>query len=260
MAAGALARPGAVAQLGGALVAFCLLSSATYLVNDVRDLRADREHPRKRLRPIAAGELSPGRALRLALLLALAGLALSLAVRPLLALVSLSYLGLTLSYSFVWREVMVADVVVVAMGFLLRAAAGGAAVGVRLSSSFLIVTSACALFLVLGKRYGELCEGRSQATTRATLRRYSRRVLRRLLVGAGAVACLAYAHWAFSRPELGPWLELSVLPFVMWLARYSRVAEARGATPEELILRDRALILLGISWAIVFVTGLYVAP
>jgi decaprenyl-phosphate phosphoribosyltransferase len=247
-------------EVFGALVAFCLLSSATYLINDVRDRDGDRLHPRKRFRPIAAGELSPERALRIAALLALAGFALALAIRPALGAVAVCYLTLTLSYSLVWRAVTIADIVMVAAGFLVRAAAGGAAADVRLSGSFLVVTSACALFLVVGKRYAELSDRGARVAARRTLRRYSPQMLRRVLVGAAAVGCIAYAKWAFTRPELGPWIELSLMPFALWLGRYAMMlGSGAGEAPEELILRDPVLLALGGLWGILFVTGLYAA-
>lgn len=258
-AAGALTRADAVLAVAGALIAFCMLASATYLFNDVRDRASDRRHPRKRFRPIAAGQLSPTRALKLAGGLALGGILLSLAVRPALAAVAVSYLLLTLSYSMVWRDVVVADIAIVAAGFLVRAAAGGVAVDVPLSTSFLTVTSACALFLVVGKRYGELREQR-MAPTRVTLRRYSPRVLRALLLAAGAIGCLAYLRWALTHPSAGPWIALSAFPFAAWLGRYWLILlRGGGETPEALILGDRVLLLLGGVWAALFVVGLYVA-
>lgn len=258
-AAGALARPGAVIAVSGAIVAFCLLASATYLVNDVRDRDVDRRHPRKRFRPIAARELSPPRALKIATGLALGGVALCLAIRPPLAAVAVCYLLLTLSYSMVWRDVVVADIAIVAAGFLVRAAAGGVAADVRLSTSFLTVTSACAVFLVVGKRFGELRE-RRPAATRLTLERYSPRVLGALLLAAGAVGCAAYARWAIARPSVGPWIELSVAPFAAWLARYwTLLRDGGGEAPEALILGDRTLLLLSAVWAALFAVGVYAA-
>jgi decaprenyl-phosphate phosphoribosyltransferase len=257
-AAGALTRPGVVPQVIGAFVAFCMLSSATYLVNDVRDRDQDRRHPRKRHRPIAAGQLRPRGALRIAALMAVAGIALSLAVQPALGVVAVCYLALTTGYSIWWRRVVVLDIVAIAGGFLLRAIAGGVAVDVPLSRSFLAVTAACALFLVAGKRYAELTAGGARSATRATLRRYSRPLLRRLLVGAAALGCLAYARWAFARPAPGPWFELSMVPFVMWLGRYAMILDTgAGEAPEELILRDPGLLALGALWALLFVGGVY---
>jgi decaprenyl-phosphate phosphoribosyltransferase len=248
-AAGALTRPAVAGAVFVALIAFCLLSSATYLVNDVRDAERDRRHPRKRFRPVAAGELSPARALRIAAIMAALGL------------VAVGYLALTTSYSFWWRHVVVADIVAIAGGFVLRAVAGGVAAGVPLSRSFLGVTSACALFLVAGKRYAELTGARERSLTRVTLGKYSRRLLRWLMLAAAALACLAYLRWAFTRPQFGPWVELSSLPFVMWLGRYLiMLAAGYGEAPEELILRDPGLLALGAAWAALFVAGIYVAP
>lgn len=256
-AAGVLTRGSADARVCGAFVAFCLLASATYLVNDVRDSDSDRQHPLKRFRPVAAGELAPSRALWAAGVLAVSGVCLSLAVRPVLAVVAVCYVALTLSYSLIWREVVVADIAVVAAGFLVRAAAGGIAADVRLSRSFLIVTSACALFLVAGKRYAEARE-RDHRRARRTLRRYSRRSLRLVVLAAAAVGAIAYACWAFTRSAPGPWIPLSLVPFVLWLGRYAgALGSGAGDAPEELILRDRGLLLTGAAWTVLFMIGLY---
>lgn len=260
-AAGALARPGVVAVVIAALVAFCLLSSAAYLVNDVRDREQDRRHPRKSRRPIAAGELPPRRALRVAAILAVVGLAISLAVRPSLAAAAACYLALTTSYSLWWRQIAVLDIVAVTGGFLLRAVAGGAAADVPLSRAFLVVSTACALFVVAGKRYAELVTAERAGTrARPTLRRYSARSLRRLMAAAGALGCIAYAQWSFARPYGWPWLALSLLPFALWLARYSMLVDAgSGEAPEDLILHDRTLLALGAVWLALFAGGIYVA-
>jgi decaprenyl-phosphate phosphoribosyltransferase len=257
-AAGALTRPAVVTEILGAFVAFCALSSATYLLNDVRDRELDRRHPVKRSRPVAAGELTPRGALRIGAAMGLFGLALSALVQPRLAVVAVCYLVLTTSYSILWRRVAIADIVAIAGGFVLRAAAGGAATNVPLSRSFLIVTSACALFLVAGKRYAELTAAGTRRATRATLRRYSRRLLRRLIGGAAALGCVAYARWAFWRSGVGPWFELSMIPFVLWLGRYAVLLGAgAGESPEELILGDRSLVALGGIWLILLIGGVY---
>jgi len=257
-AAGVIGQPGVVAEVALAFVAFCLLSSATYLVNDVRDREQDRRHPRKRTRPVAAGELSPQAAVAAAATIALLGLALAAAVRPGLAAVGLGYVVLTASYSLWLRDVVVADIVAIAAGFLLRAAAGAAATGVPLSRWFLLVTSSCAVFLVAGKRYAELGDGGVGAATRSALRGYSRGSLRLLLAAMAVLAGVAYAGWAFTRPEHGPWYELSMIPFVLWLARYAALlGQGAGQAPEELILRDRGLLVLGAVWTALFVGGVY---
>ena len=257
-AAGVLDRPSVMARVGAALLAFSLLSSATYLVNDVRDRDQDRLHPRKRRRPIAAGELSVHGALRIAALLAALGLAAAVALGAVFAAVALVYLALTTSYSLLWRRVAFMDMLAIAAGFVVRAIAGGVAAGVPLSRSFLLVTSACAMFIVIGKRYAELAEAGARARARPTLRRYSGPLLRRLLLGSAIVGSVAYARWAFSRPDFGPWFELSMVPFVIWLGRYGMMLGAgAGQAPEDLILRDRMLLALSAIWAVLFVGGVY---
>jgi len=258
-AAGVITRvPVATSVLAGA-VAFCMLSSATYLLNDVRDLPHDRHHPRKRARPIASGALSARSALTIAAILAVAGLALAAAVRLELAAVGCGYLALTASYSLWWRRVVVVDILAIAAGFVLRAAAGGAATDVALSRWFLVVTSCGAIFVVAGKRYSELFGEARGHLTRATLRRYSAGALRAILFLAAAGAIGAYGIWAFRRPEHGPWYEITIVAVVMWLARYAQlIGRGRGEAPEELILRDRALLLLTIAWTALFLAGVYV--
>lgn len=256
--AGALSRPGAAPALLGAFIAFCLISSATYLINDVRDLASDRAHPRKRRRPVAAGELSVPVALAAAAGLTLAAVLVAAAISATLVLVVLGYLALTLSYTLLWREVVIMDLLLIACGFVFRAVAGGAAVAVSLSSAFLVVTSACALFLIAGKRLAELAG--SAGATRGTLERYSPRALRLVLTGSATLGCLAYASWSIGRPGSGPWLVLSLLPFGLWLARYSGLARAgAGESPEELVLADTGLIVLSLIWTLLFVLGIYAA-
>jgi decaprenyl-phosphate phosphoribosyltransferase len=256
VAGGALTRSTAVREVFGAFVAFCLLSSATYLVNDVRDRQQDRLHPTKRIRPIAAGQLSPQGALRLARALAGVGLVLAVLIRPALAAVGVAYLAMTLSYSLWWRRIPVLDIAAVAYGFVLRAIAGGAATGITPSRSFLLVTYACALFVVVGKRYAELFRG--CGATRRTLRHYSPEALRRLLAASAVLGCIAYARWASARTEHELWLELSLLPFAMWLHRYATLIGAgAGEAPEELVLADRSLLALACLWALLFVGDIY---
>lgn len=258
-AAGVVERPLVVAQLVGAFFALCLLSSATYLVNDVRDREQDRLHPRKRLRPIAAGELTPRAALSWAAWLATLGIVLASVVRPGLGAVAVVYLLLTASYSLWLRRVAVADILAIAAGFVLRAIAGGVATDIYLSRWFVIVTACFAIFLVTAKRYAELREQTDGAPERPTLRRYSLGGLRLVLLGSAGLGCAAYAGWAFTRPAHVLWYALSIVALVLWLARYARLIGAgAGQAPEELILRDRPLLAIGIAWGLLFLGGVYV--
>jgi decaprenyl-phosphate phosphoribosyltransferase len=258
-AAGWIDRPAIAAQATGAFLVLCLLSSATYLVNDVRDREQDRLHPRKRSRPVAAGEISPRAALRVAAVLAFVGIASATAITPGLGAVACGYLALTMSYSLWLRRVVVLDILAIAAGFILRAIAGGVATDIYLSRWFVIVTACCAIYLVAGKRYAELREHAGSGPVRATLRRYSSRSLRMTLLAAGSVAAVAYTGWAFTRPSHLVWYGLSITPLLGWLIRYAiLIGAGAGQAPEELILRDRTLLGLSFAWAFLFLGGVYV--
>jgi decaprenyl-phosphate phosphoribosyltransferase len=255
-------QPRVAAEVAGAFLVLCMLASATYLVNDVRDREQDRLHPTKRGRPVAAGELSPRAALRAAAVLAFLGVAGATAITPGLGAVALGYLALTASYSLWWRRVVVLDILAIAAGFALRALAGGVASDVYLSRWFVIVAGSGAIFLVAAKRYAELREhdgrGGGRGPVRATLRRYSGDSLRLTLVGAAGIAGIAYVSWAFTRPAHLVWYGVSIAPFLLWLARYATLVGAgAGQAPEELILRDRTLLALSLAWAMLFIGGVY---
>jgi decaprenyl-phosphate phosphoribosyltransferase len=236
-----------------------MVSSATYLLNDVRDRDQDRQHPRKRLRPVAAGELSVGAALRFAGLLAVSGIVLASVIKPGLGVVVGGYLVLTAGYSVWLRRVVVVDILVIAAGFVLRAVAGGVATDIYLSRWFVIVTACCAIFLVAAKRYAELRAPGDSAPARATLRRYRSWQLRFTLIAAASIAVVAYASWAFTRPNHLLWYGLSIVPLALWLVRYSAlIGDGGGQAPEDLILGDRALLVLGVVWGALFIGGVYV--
>jgi decaprenyl-phosphate phosphoribosyltransferase len=257
-AAGWIDRPAIALEAAGALVVLCMISSATYLVNDVRDREQDRRHPRKRLRPVAAGELSPRTALWTAAALAVLGITLASAIAPDLAALACGYLALTASYSLWLRRVVVLDILVVAAGFVIRALAGGVATDIYLSRWFVIVTACCAIFLVTAKRYAELRAHSGLAPARVTLRRYSPGRLRVTLAASATAAAVAYTSWAFTRPDHIAWYGLSIAPLVLWLARYSTlIGGGAGQAPEELILRDRLLLALGLAWSALFLGGVY---
>lgn len=261
-AAGILTHPDVAGKVVAAFACFCMLSSSTYMLNDVHDREEDRRDPTRRNRPIAAGELSVRVAVAAALALAVGGLALAAAVHPALAAVGAGYLALTASYTLWLRSVAVADIAAVAGGFVLRALAGGAATSVPLSRWFMLVTSFGALFVVTGKRYAELTGGKRANVMRASLSAYSERYLRFVLGLAATVTTTGYCLWAFQRAHSAKlsWYELTVIPFVLWLLRYALLLDGgEGRAPEELVLRDRFLLSVSAAWLAVFVTGVYVA-
>jgi decaprenyl-phosphate phosphoribosyltransferase len=256
-----------------AVVAFCLASSAGYLVNDVCDVTADRQHPVKSARPVAAGRLGMRTAVGAAVVLAAAGLGVSvLTGQPRLVAVVAVYLGLTLSYSLGAKQIAVIELAIVSAGFLLRAIAGGVATDIRLSSWFLLVASFGSLFMVAGKRYSEMTtRARSDAsddaaaavaaTDRSALPTssaigYSASYLRFVWSVSAGATLFAYAMWAFDSdlPHTEPsWAQISVAPFVLALLRYAvDIDRGKAEQPEEIVLNDHVLQVLGLAWLITF--------
>lgn len=260
-AAGVLTNQHVAVDVAAAFVSFCLLSSAGYLINDVHDRHEDALHPRRRRRPIAAGEVSVRLALSTAALLTVAGLALAFSIRPLLGATGAGYLLLTASYSMWLRNVAVADIAIVAACFVLRALAGGAATGIPVSRWFVMVTSFGALFLVAGKRYAELRNRGEDGGTRSTLTAYTEDYLRFVMFLAASVTTVAYCLWAFQGHGSDgiTWYEITVAPFVLWLLRYGLLLhEGHGEAPEDVLLHDRFLLSMSGAWVGVFACAVYV--
>ena len=266
-AAGALGHDDVPGRVGLACFAFCLLSAGIYAVNDSRDAAEDRRHPRKRFRPVAAGELEPREAVILGAGWLLVGLVLCFSIRPLLALVGAGYVALTLSYTFVWRHIVVLDIVAVAGGFLLRALAGGVAAPVTLSRWFVLVVASAAVFVAAGKRQAELLRTSGDPAApgvgaRRVLRRYSFGGLRLLFAGSCGCALFAYSVWAFELPDVDgvPWRLLTAIPFTACLLRYGAlVRNGAGEAPEEVLLSDRWLAGGGIAWLVLFALSVHAA-
>jgi decaprenyl-phosphate phosphoribosyltransferase len=261
-AAGVLTHPKPLARTLAAFVCFCLAASGTYFWNDLADREADRRHPRKRRRPIAAGQITSAGATAAAAVLLVAAIALALAVAPRLCLVVALYVVLTVAYSSWLKAVPVVDLAAVAGGFILRTVAGGAATDVAISHWFLIVTSFGSLFMVAGKRHAEhLHLGDDRASHRATLDVYSLNFLGYVRSMSSAVAIAAYCLWAFEKSAaVGTqiFFELSIIPFVIAILVYAlRLDNGEGGEPEELVLRDPVLRVFGIAWVVLFALGVY---
>jgi decaprenyl-phosphate phosphoribosyltransferase len=261
-AAGVLTHGHVLGDVALAFVAFCLVSSGTYLLNDSRDVEADRLHPRKRFRPIAAGVVPIGLAVGLAVVLIAAGLAVAALVRVELLIVVAGYITLTTSYTLWLKHVEVVDIVAIASGFIMRAVAGGAAANVPLSRWFIIVASFGSLFIVAGKRHGEHIDlGEEGGAVRATLAAYSRDYLKYVWTMASGVTIAAYCLWAFEMAPKGsnvPLYELSIVPFVTFMLRYAMLLEAgHGEAPEDVVLGDRILVALAAVWIALFGAGVY---
>ena len=261
-AAGVLGDPTALYRTAIAFVCFCLAASGTYFLNDALDVEADRRHPTKRFRPVAAGEVSVRTAITGGIVLVIASIVLSFAARWQLSLVVGGYLLQTILYSLWLKHEAVLDLACVASGFVLRTIAGGVAVGVAISPWFLIVAGSASLFMVAGKRYAELLElGDDAGRIRLTLAMYSREFLSYVRAVASSVTILAYCLWAFEKSsDVGNpvWFELSIVPFVLGILRYALLLEqGRGGAPEELVLADRVLLAMGAIWALFFALAVH---
>lgn len=246
-----------------AFVAMCLASSGTYYWNDIHDVEADRRHPTKRNRPIASGAVSLPVARVVGTLLLVGGVATGLVLDVQLGVVVVGYLVLTSLYSTVLKHVAVVDLVAVSAGFVMRAIAGAVVIDIPLSQWFLLCTSFGSLFIVTGKRYAELREmGDTAGETRRSLEEYTPGFLRIVLSVSVGATLISYCTWAFEHmaltPSSWPFHELSIVPMVTALLRYTLVLEqGHGSAPEEVFVADRALQVSGLVWVVLFGLGVY---
>ncbi|MDA0578200.1 MAG: decaprenyl-phosphate phosphoribosyltransferase [Verrucomicrobia bacterium] len=233
-----------------AALLFCLASSGVYLLNDVRDIAADRAHPRKRNRPIAAGRLTPVFSLSLALLLLAAGLSGAYLLAPAFALVMCAYLIIQLLYSLGLKHVALLDVFVIAAGFVLRAIAGAVVLSVTISPWLLLCTFLLALFLALCKRRQEkLVVAELGHESRRSLEGYNERVLDLFIAIAAGATIVAYAIYTMSDAtvaKFGTHYLGFTIPFVIFgVFRYLDLAYRlqRGERPEMVLLTDIPILL-----------------
>ena len=247
-----------------AFALFCALSGAVYLFNDVADRDQDRLHPQKRLRPVASGALGTRPALGIAAGLLVGSLALGFLLSRGFGVVALAYAVLLLAYSAWLKHVVIVDVLVVAIGFVLRAVAGALAIGVAISGWLLICTILLALFLALGKRRHELLAlGAEAGRHRPILAEYSAGLLDQMIAVVTASTVTAYALYTMSpetvakfRTQLLP----ATLPFVLYgIFRYLYLLYRRrlGGNPSELFLNDRALLVNTLLWMLAVLLIIY---
>ncbi|MHB1533273.1 MAG: decaprenyl-phosphate phosphoribosyltransferase [Acidimicrobiales bacterium] len=264
-AAGVLTHATALGRTLLAFVVFCVVASGTYFLNDSTDAEADRQHPTKRRRPIAAGVISVRAGFTVGVVLLAAGVAGAAFLSWRLALVMVVYVAVQFAYSFYLKHQPIYDLGAVAAGFVLRAIAGGVAARVPVSEWFLIVATFGSLLMVTGKRVAEHADlGQGRGAHRATLDAYSSTFLRTVLAISAGGAIVGYCLWAFSLQTAllhhhDPiWYQLSIVPMMLALLRYTFLVESgKGAKPEELAFSDRSLQILGLVWAILFALGVY---
>lgn len=245
-------------------VAFCLISSAVYIINDLADIEKDRQHPRKSKRPLPSGTLNPTFALTGAVLLALAAFAISFYLSFWAGIVLIAYLAQNVAYSFWLKNIVIVDVMVLALGFLLRVVAGAVVVQVSNFSPWLYVcVTLLALFLGFGKRRHELSlleEG--AANHRASLAEYSLPMLDQIIGLVTTSAFIAYVLYGIeSQTALAQGgLMLLTTPFVFYfIARYLYLIHVRrqGGAPDELLFKDRPLLVNTALWGVAVVAIIY---
>ncbi|MFF0060249.1 decaprenyl-phosphate phosphoribosyltransferase [Streptomyces sp. NPDC005279] len=263
--AGALDSRHTAVQLAVVFVLFTTAAAGVYLINDARDAGADRAHPVKCRRPVAAGDVPVALAHTVGALLAGAAIAGAVTLcNAMTGALLIAYLSMQLAYCIWLKHVLVVDLAVVSTGFLMRAMIGGIALGIPLSRWFLITTGFGALFMVAAKRYSEAVqmEG-AKGATRALLNEYTTGYLRFVWQLAAGVAVLAYCLWAMESGGVAdrallPWRQLSMIAFILAVLRYAVFADRGTAgAPEDVVLRDRAFAFIGLVWAAMY--GLAVA-
>jgi 4-hydroxybenzoate polyprenyltransferase len=246
---------GAVVWSLAAFCIFCFLSSSVYLLNDIADADKDREHPTKRTRPIASGRLPKSLAIAFALIFAVGGLALSLAINRVFTLFAFTYLALNLLYSFSLKHVVILDVLAVASFFVLRASAGAAAINVEISHWLLICTLLLALFIALSKRRHEIVLLEENAAAhRISLTEYSPYLLDQMIAVVTASTLMAYVLYTVDERTIavfGATRLLYTIPFVIFgIFRYLYLIHQKGegGDPDRIIISDRPFLINVLLW------------
>jgi 4-hydroxybenzoate polyprenyltransferase len=257
--------PGLLLGLGVLFLAFCAISSAAYLFNDLMDRDADRQHPAKRLRPIASGQVGTATVLACIIVLGVAGLGAMAALDLVLGAIGLLYLSINLAYSLGAKNLVLMDILSVTSGYVIRVAAGAVAIGVNPSPWLYATTGAGALFIVLGRRYAEVrLAGDDAARQRSVLRHYAGPFIGQLLNVSAATALVSYTLYtveAVNLPRNNTML-LTVPLVIFGLFRYLYLLNTspEAEAPEHLIVQDLPLAAASLAWIGVSVLVLLLNP
>jgi len=237
---------------------FCLTSSSIYLINDSSDREADRKHPTKRFRPIAAGSVKVRTALIMSALLALGSLTAAWFLSPKLMAVLAAYLVMQIAYTFYLKRIALLDVIIIAIGFILRAVAGAVAINVIISNWLLGCTFLLALFLGLSKRRHEkVVLSHVADSTRKNLGQLPEKLLDQLILGVAVLAALAYAAytvWPDTVAKFGSYKLALTIPFVLlglWRYFFLVYRKQEGGRPEKVLLTDPPMIGILLAYAAV---------
>jgi 4-hydroxybenzoate polyprenyltransferase len=260
---GKLFVPELFARTAVIFVAFCLISSSVYIINDLVDMEKDRQHPRKRMRPLASGQLAPQVAMGAAGVLAVLAIGGAFWLNVWAGVVLVVYLAQNIAYSFWLKNIVILDVMVLALGFLLRVLAGVVVVQVDNFSPWLyICVTLLALFLGFGKRRHEIVlleEG--AASHRAILSEYNLPLLDQIISMVVTATLVSYTFYSFdATTALAHSKMLLTVPFVFYmLARYLYLVHVKhlGGAPDELLIEDRPLLINSFLWAVSVVVLIY---
>lgn len=281
---GELFNPDLFQKVSLGFIVFCLLSSATYIINDLFDIKKDKLHPFKRFRPLAHGDISPSFAGGLALLFVAAALILGSSITPTFFLLTIVYLVIQLLYSSFLKSLAVLDILAIAAGYILRVYAGEFASGIHISVWLLLTTISISLFLAVGKRRSELTlvsqtKGAHIEEIRKSLSHYSGRLLDVYASVFATSTFISYSFFTFLEepqgfklslgillPEFLPtffykkWLMITILPVVYGLMRYLQdiYEKHEGESPEKVLFSDRPLLATVLLWVLLVIIIIYV--
>lgn len=280
---GQLFNPVLLEQAIYGFLVFCIMSSAIYVINDIFDVKKDRQHPFKRFRPIANKDIPVSTAIVIALILVFFSIVLSSLIAPAFLIITIVYFMLHLAYSAFLKQIELIDILTLAGGYILRVLAGEFITGIHISAWLLLTTIALSLFLAIGKRRSELTllSGSTAlqiSKTRKTLSHYSERLLDSYLAIFATSAFVFYSLFTFLENPKGrqittdlipadalgtylqrKWLMLTIIPVVYGLMRYlQRIYEKHeGESPERVLFSDRALLTSVVIWGLLVIMIIY---
>lgn len=251
---GHIASSDIIANIAPAFFSFCAVASSSYILNDIVDRKADRNHEKKRKRPIAFGDISVTSASFCAFMLFTAGLAASFLLTPVFSLYIIIYFILSLSYTFIFKNIVILDIFVISLGFLVRVIAGGEAFGVEVSDWLFMSVFLVAFFLATGKRVGELVSlGDEAGKHRKSLADYTPSFLDGALWFSASAALVTYALYTIEQKS-GLFYTVPLATF--GLLRYIYIVKKGKGDPTEALLTDAQILVTGILWA--FIIGIII--
>lgn len=257
LAAGGILHGNTLSRGFIAFLAFSFASSVGYIVNDLKDIERDKRNPKKSKRPLASGRISTAQAMGILVLCAVLAVIAASALSLSFQITLLCYMALTLSYSFGLKHQPVVELLIVALGFVMRAIGGAAATNTPISKWFLVVTTFGSLVIVTAKRLAE-AESLADADVRPVIREYPLPFLRFVLAVSASVTLTGYSLWAFALPESRPYAQISLLPVCIGLFRYVWLVEkGEGQIPEDLLLHDLTLVASGIATGLLLFFSVY---